>query len=66
MAGATGLDYAGVRAWLLDSGLSDAERADVWAGIQACELATLGAWAERRERETAAQNQPLANLPARM
>jgi hypothetical protein len=65
MAGATGLDYAGVRAWLQDAGLTDAERTDVWPGIQACEHATLEVWAERRAALDAQQNQPLASMPGR-
>jgi hypothetical protein len=65
MAGATGLDYAGVRAWLLDAGLTDAERIDVWPGIQACEVATLQVWAERQAEHQAQQNQPLASMPGR-
>lgn len=51
MAGATGLDYAGVRAALDELGLAGDERRDVWRGIQAAERATLEVWAERRERE---------------
>ena len=51
MAGATGLDYAGVRAALDESGLSGDERRDIWRGIQAAERATLEVWAEQRERE---------------
>lgn len=52
MGGATGLDYAGVRAYLdeMDLGL---ERRDVFTGIQACERATLDVWGEQREREAA-------------
>lgn len=66
MAGITGLDYAGVRAWLLDAVPSDEDRRDVWAGITACEHAVLECMAERREREEAQQQTPLAQLPARM
>lgn len=51
VAGATGLDYAGVRAWLDELGLPPDERRAAWAGIRACERATLEAHAERRERE---------------
>lgn len=53
MGGATGLDYAGVRAYLDEADLGD-ERRGVFAGIQACERATLDVWAEQREREQAA------------
>lgn len=52
MAGATGLDYAGVRTWLDEAtAFSGDERRELWQCIQACELATLAAWAARRERE---------------
>lgn len=49
MADPTGLDYAGVRAYLDLQGLEGDERRSVFAGIQACEAATLAAWAEQRE-----------------
>lgn len=55
MGGATGLDYTGVRAWLDEQGSAGPERRELFAGIQACERATLEVWAEARERE---QNQP--------
>lgn len=45
MGGRTGLDYAGVRAYLDLMGLRGADRRDAFAGIQACEAATLQAWA---------------------
>lgn len=49
MAGATGLDYAGVRAWLELAGPENPdERRDVFNGIRACESATLAVWAEQR------------------
>ena len=57
MAGATGLCYAGVQAYLSEcEGLppGSPQRREVFAGIQAAESATLQAWAERREQE--AQN----------
>lgn len=50
MAGATGLDYAGVRAYLDEIGLDGDERSDVFAGIQACEREVLRVWARKRER----------------
>lgn len=53
MGGATGLDYAGVRAWLDDSAPELPEgttRRDVWAALQACERAALGAWAESKQQ----------------
>lgn len=53
MGGATGLDYAGVRAYLDEADLG-AERRGVFVGIQACERATLDVWAEQRERDRAA------------
>ena len=53
MGGATGLDYAGVRAFLDEQQLAGDERRDVFAGIQACERATLEVWAEQRERDEA-------------
>lgn len=49
-AGATGLDYAGVRAYLDEAGLQGDERREVWDCIRAAELATLSVWAEQRER----------------
>lgn len=49
--GATGLDYAGVRADLDERGLTGEERRDAFNGIKACEAATLKAWAEQRDRE---------------
>jgi hypothetical protein len=48
MGGASGLDYAGVRAYLDESGLRGATRKEVWAGICACEAATLEGWAQQR------------------
>ncbi len=49
MAGGGGLDYAGVRAYLDLQGIRGAERRSIFAGIQACEVATLAAWADQRE-----------------
>lgn len=49
MAGATGLDYAGVRAYLDLQGIEGDALRSIFAGIQACEAATLAAWAEQRE-----------------
>ncbi len=54
MGGATGLDYAGVRAYLDEQSLPADDRAHVWACITACERATLHAWAEK----AAAKKQP--------
>jgi len=53
MGGRTGLDYAGVRAWFDLQGIRGAKRRRLFAGIQACEAATLEAWAEQREQPTA-------------
>lgn len=51
MAGRSGLDYAGVRAYLDLQGIHGAERRTIFAGIQACEIATLEAWAEQRQQQ---------------
>lgn len=61
MGGATGLDYAGVRAFLDEQQLAGDERREVFAGIQACERATLDVWAEQREREQ--QERAASGLP---
>lgn len=54
MAGATGLDYAGVRAYLEEQRFtSRAERREVFACICAAEVATLEAQAECREQKPA-------------
>jgi hypothetical protein len=44
MSGATGLDYAGVCAYLDERGLPGADRKDVFRGICAAERATLDGW----------------------
>ncbi len=50
MAGRTGLDYAGVRAYL-DLQLDDPQqRREAFDGIRACEAATLEAWADQRDK----------------
>jgi hypothetical protein len=49
--GPTGLDYAGVRAYLDEAGLAADERKGAFDGIRACELAMLDVWRERREEE---------------
>jgi hypothetical protein len=52
MAGATGLDYAGVAAHLEELGIPPgAERRELWAGIRAAEAAVLAVWAERRQQQ---------------
>ena len=53
MGGATGLDYAGVRAYLDECSLYPPERGDVWAGIMAAERGMLEGWALKSQ-----QNKP--------
>lgn len=48
MAGATGLDYAGVAAYLTETGVAGEERQAMFAAIRAAEAAVLDVWAERR------------------
>lgn len=45
MGGASGLDYAGVRAYLDEQGLQGEERKDTFDGIRAAERGTLEGWA---------------------
>lgn len=53
MGGATGLDYAGVRAYLDEQGLCGPEHAEerkeVFYGICAAERATLEVWSEKKQ-----------------
>lgn len=49
MAGATGLDYAGVQAAMRLRGMKRRERAEVFECIQAAEFATLSEWAKQRK-----------------
>lgn len=49
--GPTGLDYAGVSAWLTIQEPDADRRRELFAGVQAAEGATLEVWSERRERE---------------
>lgn len=65
MGGATGLDYAGVRAFLDEQQLAGDERREVFSGIQACERATLEVWAEQRERDEADKSAPRPPVPGR-
>lgn len=58
VAGATGLDYAGVRAYLDEEGLAGDSRRDVVAGIRAAERAALEVWAQQRERDRDRANRP--------
>ena len=53
MSGATGLCYAGVRAYLDELGHTGPERRDIWLGIQAAERATLDARAEQAKAKSA-------------
>ena len=48
MSGATGLDYAAVRVVMDLAGVGKKRRQEVFAGIQACERATLEIWNDRR------------------
>jgi hypothetical protein len=65
MGGATGLDYAGVRAFLDEQQLPADERRGVFSGIQACDRATLDVWAEQRERDQADKSAPRPPVPGR-
>lgn len=58
MGGPTGLDYAGVRAYLDECALAGDERTDAWAGIRAAEHATLAAWAQQRRDKAATPPPP--------
>lgn len=51
MSGRDGLDYAGVRAYLDESGLCGDERRDIFKAIRAAEQASLEAWAEQRRMQ---------------
>lgn len=56
MSGATGMDYAGVRAHLeVAHGLRGKRLRKAWEAMRACEEGTLQAWAEERERQEAAK-----------
>lgn len=63
MAGATGLDYAGVRAFLEEQGLDESTRREVFEGIQVCEAATLEVWAEQRAEEQERESAPAFPFP---
>lgn len=49
--GATGLDYAGVRAELDEAHVAPEQRQDIWLGIKACEAAVLDVWAEKQQQQ---------------
>ena len=51
MGGATGLDYAGVRAYLELQGLQADQLRDIFEGLRAAEAATLEVWTEQRRQE---------------
>jgi hypothetical protein len=53
MGGATGLDYAGVRAYLDECNLQPPERGEVWAGITAAERGTLDGWTLKSQQDKA-------------
>lgn len=51
MGGATGLDYAGVRAYFDEMGVAPGpDRQQLWACIVACEAEALAAWAAIRDK----------------
>lgn len=50
-SGASGLDYAGVRAHLCLAGVPPREQRAMWPGLQACEAAVLQVWEEERRRQ---------------
>lgn len=51
MGGATGLDYAGVRAYLDEIGMEPEERKEVFSGIRAAERGSLEGWAAREKQK---------------
>ena len=53
MSGATGLCYAGCRAYLDELGHTGPDRRNIWQGIQAAERATLDVWAEQAQAKQA-------------
>lgn len=57
MAGATGLDYQGVRAALDEMGLDPEQRRSIFCSLQACERAALEAWDEQREQRQRRERQ---------
>ena len=59
MAGREGLDYAGVRACMDESGLCGDERRSIFTAIQAAEHASLEAWAEQRRLQAWAEQRRL-------
>lgn len=65
MGGATGLDYTGVQACLRLQGHRGKRLRKLFAGVQACERATLEVWAEAREREQNQQQHQGPPVPGR-
>ena len=60
MGGSTGLDYAGVRAYLKLQRVPEDEQLGIFEGVRAAETASLEVWAERRRKEDQrSQPQPL-------
>lgn len=53
MSGATGLCYAGVRAYLDELDATGPERRAIWSGIQAAERATLDTWSQQAKAKSA-------------
>lgn len=53
MGGASGLDYAGVRAYFDIIEVDPDKRREFFAGIRACERSMLDVWAEQREQDAA-------------
>lgn len=55
VAGATGLDYAGVVAYIDEQQrcrrLRRRDRASVWDGVRACEAAVLAVWSQQRKTQ---------------
>ncbi len=47
MGGATGLDYAGVLAYLRETGMKSKQRKEVFDGIRGAESGSLRAWGEK-------------------
>lgn len=47
MGGATGLDYAGVLAYLRETGMKTKQRQQTFEGIRAAESGALRAWSEK-------------------
>ena len=50
MGGATGLDYAGVCAYMDECGMKPKQRKNTFDGIRAAENATLRAWGEKAKQ----------------